>query len=106
MILLFCGVNTVVVYPSKSNSFKYYFQAGLVMDIRITFGKVLKRIRKQKKISQERLALDADLDRAHISKLEHGVYQPNLSTIFALAKILECKPSELVEAVEVEINSN
>jgi len=73
------------------------------MDIRIIFGQVLKRVRKQKNISQEKLALDAALDRAHISKLENGVYQPNLSTIFALAKILECSPGELMNLVESEL---
>jgi transcriptional regulator with XRE-family HTH domain len=76
------------------------------MDIRIIFGQVLKRVRKQKNISQEKLALDAELDRAHISKLENGVYQPNLSTIFALAKILGCSAGELMDMVEAEINKN
>jgi len=75
------------------------------MDIKVIFGQVLRRVRKQKNISQEKLALDAELDRAHISKLENGVYQPNLATIFALAEILECSPGELIDLVEIEIKN-
>jgi len=41
------------------------------LDIKIAFGLVLRRVRKEgkKKMSQERLALEADIDRAHVSKL-------------------------------------
>ena len=70
------------------------------MNIRVIFGEVLRQTRMQKHISQEQLALDADLDRSYVSKLECGVYQPSLSTLFALAQVLECRPRELVDRVE------
>ena len=65
-----------------------------------TFGQVLRNLRKDKKLAQEKLALECELDRTYISMLERGVRQPSLSTIFVLAEKLGKKPSEVVEAVE------
>ncbi|KJY90339.1 MULTISPECIES: helix-turn-helix domain-containing protein [Pseudoalteromonas] len=78
------------------------------MDIKIAFGRVLRNVRKngKKKMSQEHLALEADIDRAHISKLEQGVFQPTLATVFELAKVLECTPAELVDLVDQELRAN
>ncbi len=73
------------------------------MDIRIIFGRVLCRVRKQKGMSQEKLALNSDTDRSYISKLERGGYQPTLAMIFSLAKELGIRPGELVDMVEMEI---
>ncbi|MCB1736011.1 MAG: helix-turn-helix transcriptional regulator [Gammaproteobacteria bacterium] len=70
------------------------------MDIKIVFGKVLRQARKEKQISQERLALEADVDRSYISKLETGAYQPSMSMLFALSGVLQIRPSELVRRVE------
>lgn len=57
-------------------------------------------------MSQEHLALEADIDRAHISKLEQGVFQPTLATVFELAKVLEYTPAELVDLVDQELRAN
>ncbi|MGI1672030.1 MAG: helix-turn-helix transcriptional regulator [Neptuniibacter sp.] len=70
------------------------------MDIKVAFGQVLREVRKEKNISQEQLALQSDIDRTYISKLERGKYQPTLETILALAPVLGCPPAELVERVE------
>ncbi len=70
------------------------------MDIKRAFAKALKELRQAKGLSQEALALEADLDRTYISLLERGLRQPSLTTIFLLAKVLSCKPSELVARVE------
>jgi transcriptional regulator with XRE-family HTH domain len=70
------------------------------MELKEAFGKVLKRFRTTKDISQENLAFDAELNRTYISMLERGERLPSLDTIFKLAKALECKPSELVARVE------
>jgi len=73
------------------------------MEIKEAFGKVLRRTRRWKDISQESLSLDAEVSRAYISKLENGVYQPSLSVIFDISKVLEINPSELVAMVEEEL---
>ena len=69
------------------------------MDIKIIFGQVLRGLRKEKGVSQERLSLEAGLDRSYISKLETGVYQPSMSTLFSIAEVLDVEPSEIVKQV-------
>ena len=66
------------------------------------FGKVLKTLRLESGYSQEKLALDCELDRTYISMLERGKRQPTLKTIFTLCDKLNCSPSEMVRHVEVE----
>lgn len=64
------------------------------------FGLVLREIRKRRGISQEALALEADLQRNYISLIERGINQPTITTIFKLAAALEMKPSQVIELVE------
>lgn len=67
------------------------------------FKIVLKKIRIQKKRSQEALALDSSLERSHIGLLERGQRTPNFSTLFKVAKGLGISASKLVKAVETEM---
>jgi transcriptional regulator with XRE-family HTH domain len=60
------------------------------------FGGVLRECRTKAGISQEKLALRADLDRTYISLLERGLRQPSLDTVFRLAKVLEVTPMTMV----------
>lgn len=64
------------------------------------FGDVLKETRKKAGISQEKLALDSDLDRTFISMLERGIKQPTLSTVLRLANALNIKASDIVMKIE------
>lgn len=64
------------------------------------FGKVLRKLRVAKKLSQEKLAEYCDLDRTYISLLERGQRQPTITTIFKLAKALDITPSALIKKVE------
>lgn len=70
------------------------------MDIKVVFGQVLKELRTKKGISQEKLALEADIDRSYISKLENGAYQPSLAMVFAISKVLEIQAKDIVSLVE------
>ncbi len=69
-----------------------------------TLGKVLKKYRTQKGLSQEQLALDADLDRTFISLLERGLRQPSLNTLLQISNALDTKASEIVAQVEIELS--
>ena len=42
------------------------------MDIQKKFGRRVRELRVEKKISQEALAFDADIERAYVSHLENG----------------------------------
>jgi transcriptional regulator with XRE-family HTH domain len=66
------------------------------------FGKVLRKLREGKKLSQEKLAEYCDLDRTYISLLERGLRQPTITTLFKIAEALEMKPSEIIKQVETE----
>lgn len=64
--------------------------------IAIAFGKIVKKWRRARGLSQTELAQKCSLDRTFISLLETGKKQPSLSTIFSLSKALKVEPQELV----------
>jgi transcriptional regulator with XRE-family HTH domain len=64
------------------------------------FGANLKWARGRVGISQERLALDAKVDRAAISVYENGGHEPNLRTVLKLALKLEVRPASLLAGIE------
>lgn len=64
------------------------------MDIKIIFGKNLKRLRLEKGISQESLALSADLDRTYIPSIEKGERNVSIIVVEKLANALNVNISE------------
>jgi transcriptional regulator with XRE-family HTH domain len=62
------------------------------MDIRQLFAANLRRIRHEKGLSQEDLAYEANVDRAHVSKLERGLAYVGLEIIEKFAKVLGVPP--------------
>ncbi len=64
------------------------------------FGANLKRARQRAEVSQERLALDAKVDRAAISVYENGGREPNLRTVLKLALKLGVRPASLLAGIE------
>jgi transcriptional regulator with XRE-family HTH domain len=64
------------------------------MDLRQLFAMNLRRIRHQRKLSQEGLAHDAGMDRAYMSRVERGVTHVGLEIIGKLAEVLEVDPVE------------
>lgn len=69
----------------------------------VSFGKVLRRIRKKAELSQEELALGADIQRNFVSLLELGKKQPTITTLFKLAVALKCNPATIVQMVADEL---
>lgn len=72
------------------------------MTIELSFAKILKSLRITKNLTQEELAFQSNLDRTYISMLERGIHQPTLTTLFALTKALQIKPSEMIKLVEYD----
>lgn len=60
------------------------------------FGNNLKSIRKSKKLSIRKLALEADIDYTGLFKIEAGLTNPTYTTIIALAQALQVDPSALL----------
>lgn len=55
----------------------------------------LRELRKKKQITQERLALEANLNRAYVGYIERGERKPSVETLEKLAKVLKVKLHEL-----------
>ena len=60
-------------------------------------SKNVKRFRAKNGLTQEELANMADIEYSQISRIERGVINTSVSVIFAIAKALQVKPSELLE---------
>lgn len=52
-------------------------------------------------VSQEELAFRAGVDRTFVSRIERGIRQPTITTIFLLSQALELPASELVRDAEL-----
>ena len=63
-------------------------------------GSLLRQHRSILGISQEELALRADLDRTYISGIERGVRNPSLTSLVALAGGLDMNLSQLLAGLE------
>jgi transcriptional regulator with XRE-family HTH domain len=57
--------------------------------------------RKALGISQEGLALAADIDRTYISQLERKIANPSLSILCKVASVLECDLVDLINTKEI-----
>ena len=69
-------------------------------------GNVIRKLRNEKKISQEILSGFAGMARSHLSMVENGTKKANFETIWKIANALEMKPHELVKCIEEEITKN
>ena len=61
------------------------------------FGEVVRRKRQEIGLSQEELAMAADVERSHMGKIERGEHIPNLVLILKIAKVLKVSPGSLVD---------
>ena len=71
-----------------------------VDQISTVFGQVLREQRISRDLSQEELALAADVDRTFVSQMERGIRQPTITTLMKLAGALGIQPSTLIVRME------
>ena len=71
----------------------------------MNFGENLKRLRKEKNISQEKLAEKVGVSRQSVSKWETGDAYPEMSNILALCSIFHCNINDLVNDNIIDLNS-
>ncbi len=75
-----------------------------------TFAKTLIERRKQMGLTQEQVALAADINRNHYQLMEHAradrrtnsPANPRMSTLIKLAKVFDCTVADLLEAALAE----
>ncbi len=65
-----------------------YIFSDCSMDVKAEYGKKVRAIRNSKKVSQEKLAELAELDRTYISDIENGKRNVSIETIFKIAEAL------------------
>lgn len=74
--------------------------------IAVSFGLVLRDLRKDAGLSQEQLGFEAGLQRNYISELELGLKQPSVTTLFKLSKALKVKPEKFTKLIANNLLTN
>lgn len=67
-----------------------------MVDLALEFGLKLRQKRKELSISQDKLAIMADIDRSYVGRIERGEVNITLEKAYQLASILECDVKELL----------
>jgi transcriptional regulator with XRE-family HTH domain len=67
----------------------------------VALGGAIKRIRLEKEISQERLALLAEVDRSYVGRVERGDNNAAILTLARLAKALDVSIAELMQEAQL-----
>ena len=65
-------------------------------ELSIAFGQLVRKHRKEKNISQEKLALLCGIDRSYMGRIERGEVNLTLEKAYEIAKILEVDLSLLL----------
>ncbi|GIU25591.1 helix-turn-helix domain-containing protein [Shewanella schlegeliana] len=65
-------------------------------DLAIQFGLKLRSKRKELGISQDKLALLAEIDRSYAGRIERGEVNITLEKAYQLAEVLDCDVKELL----------
>lgn len=69
-------------------------------NLEVSFGENVRKARKKQKISQERLALNAGIDRSYMSRVERGIVSITLQKAYVIAQALECDVKDLLPTME------
>lgn len=70
------------------------------MSLQIDLGIAIRQLRKLRRLSQERLALEADIDRRYMSDIENGKRNISLDIMERIASRLGIEVSDLVRHAE------
>lgn len=71
------------------------------MDLVVLLGENVRRYRKLKGMTQEQLALEAEMERSYVSDLERGTRNPSVRAIGRLAEALQIEPQLLLSSRSV-----
>ena len=67
-------------------------------------GQAIAGFRKRRGLSQEVLSGLADIGRTHLSAIERGERKPTLETLYRLCTAMDVKMSDVVRAIEAELD--
>ncbi|WP_374453730.1 helix-turn-helix domain-containing protein [Phenylobacterium sp.] len=66
------------------------------MDWRIIVGRNIRRLREERGLTQEKLAVDAGIDLTYLGGIERGKRNPSLLVIVRIAGALDVLPRDLL----------
>jgi transcriptional regulator with XRE-family HTH domain len=69
------------------------------------FAQVLRQVRTERGLSQEKLGFESGYHRTYIGMIERGLMNPSLRTILSIASVLEISAGELVRRTEATLGS-
>ena len=61
------------------------------------FGARLRQLRKERNVSQDELALRAQIDRSYMGRIERGHVNITLEKVYRLANALGCEAKDLLD---------
>ena len=67
------------------------------------FGQVVRKLRMERKLSQEKLSELSGLDRSYVSEIERGEKTASIRTLIKIAHGLDVTPSSLIVDTEKKI---
>lgn len=67
-----------------------------MQDLSIKIGQLIRKKRKDKEISQEKLALLCNIDRSYLGRIERGEVNITILKLYEISNILETSPKELL----------
>ncbi len=85
----------MAIFASSVDSFSFY-DSTKMKDLAKKFGSNLRNKRRDKGVSQDQLALQANIDRSYVGRIERGEVNITLEKAYQLAQVLECDVKELL----------
>jgi len=75
-----------------------------MQNINEAISKVIIRNRKEKSLSQEKLAELVGIHRTYVSQIERGLKSPTIQVLFKLSLAFNISASKLIEEIESELD--
>ncbi len=69
-------------------------------------GRVIRKLRKEKHLTQEVFSGLAGIARSHLAMIESGDKKANLETLWKIANAFDMPVHELIRLVEIDIKEN
>lgn len=70
------------------------------MDPRKQLGDNVRRLRRERGLSQEELAFEAELHRTYISGIERGIRNPTITIVVKIARALRANADQLLKGMK------
>lgn len=84
--------------------FLFIFTYAIFMTLNMAVAETIKDLRKQKGVSQEKLADAIDSHQVYISEIEKGKKVPSLTILHNIAAFFEMSLTEIIKEIENKLD--